>query len=150
MALRSWICAHCKLQKNIAGSKSCIRCGIRRATKRTSLKTRCDRLAARLVKDRAGWKCERCGKQNPPKLDWAHIFPRRHHNARWDLDNALALCRPCHTYTGNHPATFTSWLMDWKGRDWLEALERKANCDWNKSYADVLASLEEAGRQKAA
>lgn len=135
---RRWVCSHCP-QKNDPGEKKCSSCGIRRATKRTSLKARCDAMAREIVKARAGGKCERCGAVAP--LDWAHIFVRAKHNARWLPENALAMCRPCHTYTGDHPATFMAWLADWKGRDWLEALERKSNERWNRSYPDVLASL---------
>ena len=135
---RRWVCAHCRV-KNPSGQGKCSACGIRRATKRTSLKARCDRLAAQIVKARAGGKCERCGAVAP--LDWAHIFPRRHHSVRWNPDNALAMCRPCHTYTGTHPAAFLTWLLDWRGREWVEEMERRANTQWNKDYAEVLAEL---------
>lgn len=135
---RRWVCAHC-LHRNEPTAKKCAGCGIRRATKRTSLKRRCDLLAAAIVKARARGKCERCGKAAP--LDWAHIFVRAKHSSRWDPDNALALCRPCHDFTGDHPATFMAWLADWKGTDWLIALERKSNEVWNRSYPEVLASL---------
>lgn len=144
---RRWLCSHCRF-KNEANVKACMSCGIRRATKRTSLKSRCDRMCAVIVKARAGGRCERCGKT--AALDWAHIFVRAKHNSRWDPENALALCRPCHIYTGDHPATFMAWLADWKGRDWLEALERKSNQQWNRSYPEVLAYLKGYGLQDAA
>ena len=72
------------------------------------------------------------------------------HSVRWDPENALGLCRPCHVHFTNRPSEFTTWLMDWRGRDWLLALEQKANEPWNKRYDEVLAMLKSYGQKEAA
>ena len=49
---------------------------------------------ARAVKDRAGWRCERCGA--PGKLEAHHKQPLHRGGAPYALDNGECLCRGCH------------------------------------------------------
>ena len=141
---RKWTCAHCPT-KNLTGEKKCSSCGIRRSTKRASLKARCDKMARELVKLRSGGRCERCGRE--AALDWAHIHRRAKHSVRWDPANALAMCRPCHTYTGDHPLEFSLWLVQKFGAEAMHDLERRANEAWDRSYLSVIASLDEQERR---
>lgn len=132
---RKWACAHC-FNKNLPGTKKCGRCGIGWATKRTSLKARCDAMARELCRLLANGRCARCGKQG---TDWAHRMPRRHHSVRWSMDNCDFLCRTCHDYFGRYGWEFMVWLRN-RGLD-VAALERRANEPWDKDYARVLADL---------
>lgn len=123
----------------------CAKCHIRRATKRTTLKARCDALARALCKRLAGGMC--AVEDMPlspvphPGSDWAHRWPRRHHSLRWSMDNCDFLCRLHHLYFTTHPAAFMSWLID-KGVD-VYTLERAANSTWDKDYTRVLKYLTE-------
>lgn len=138
---RTWRCSVCSTR--LAGTiKTCTECRTRRGTKRTSLKARADRMAAAIVKARAGGRCEACGVVAP--LDWAHGWARRHHSLRWNTDAAFGLCRPCHQHYTTHPIAWTEWLYHRLGRDRAEEFERLANSQWNRSYDDVLKALKEA------
>ncbi len=54
-----------------------------------------DPLWARQVKERAGWKCERCG--DTERLQAHHEIPIKiDYTLIRDLDNGICLCRKCH------------------------------------------------------
>lgn len=146
---REWTCKHCGLSVGGGYKKftKCPDCGIRRATKRTSLKARCDALARALCRKLADGKCARCGG---PGSDWAHRMPRRHHNTRWDMNNCDFLCRKCHRFFTDSPMSFTFWLVERMGGiDALTDLERRANEPWDRDYNRVLASLTEKRKEEA-
>ena len=46
------------------------------------------------VRQRAAWRCERCGRAGRLEVD--HKTPLRDGGALYDLDNLQALCRGCH------------------------------------------------------
>jgi len=138
---RTWRCTVC--QNRMAGTiKTCPECRTRRGTKRTSLKARADRMAAAIVKARANGKCEACGIEGRP-LDWAHGWPRRHHNLRWNTEAAFALCRPCHQHFTTHPLDWAMWLIQRLGPS-AQVFERRANEQWDRDYDRVLRELKEA------
>lgn len=136
---RTWKCAHCQARST---GTVCASCKIRRKTKRTTLKARCDALARALCKRLAGGKCARCGGVG---TDWAHRFPRRHHALRWSMSNCDLLCRPCHQFFSDHPATFHEWLAVRIGTTPMLELEAQANAPWDKSYEKVLKYLTSFG-----
>jgi len=41
-----------------------------------------------------------------------HLISRRYRNVRWDEENAVAGCYPCHLYGTTHPAEWTVWCMN--------------------------------------
>lgn len=124
-------------------SSVCPNCKTRKATKRTSIKARCDRMAAAIVKLRAGGKCEGCGIEGQP-LDWAHGWARRHHSLRWETRAAFALCRPCHANYTTRPLQWAAYLEVKLGPDLAGEFERKANEPWDRDYGRVIAELTEA------
>lgn len=136
VAKRHWRCPHC--QERTTGSSHC---GVRKGTKRTSLRARCDTLARTLCRLMAGGLCARCGG---PGSDWAHRMPRRFLSVRWDADNCDFLCRKCHDWFGRNPFAFKDWLVVRMGSNELSALEERANQVWDKSYGRVLAQLSAA------
>ena len=90
-----------------------------------------DQAWALLVKLKAGNKCEipRCGKT---KLDSHHIFTRRNKSTRWEVMNGVCLCAWHHTLNSKFsahatPVTFTEWLYETKGEDYMQLLRIKAN-----------------------
>ena len=53
----------------------------------------------------------RCGRWN--MLQCAHIYSRSHMATRWDPDNALTLCLPCHLYWCHRsPVEFSEWIRE--------------------------------------
>lgn len=134
---RSWACQHCR-RKNDPADKRCAGCGIGRATKRTSLKARCDAMARELCRLLAGGRCARCGGAGS---DWAHRFPRRHHSLRWSMENCDFLCRDCHQFFTDYPMSFMAWLQDCIGGPAILDLERRANELWDKDYLRVIVDL---------
>lgn len=85
---------------------------------------------AKLVKIRAGNKCEYCGKTS--YLNSHHIFSRSKKSVRWDAMNGICLCVGCHTFSSKFsahktPLEFTYWLERKKGKPWIELLTIKAN-----------------------
>lgn len=133
---RKWTCGLCHTKTT---GKSCLECKTRKTTTRTGLKAKCDRLARELCRRLADGKCARCGG---PGSDWAHRMVRRFHAVRWDMQNCDYLCRPCHQWFGDHPASFVAWLST---RVDVEDLERRANSVWNKDYLQVIRYLETYG-----
>lgn len=84
---------------------------------------------ARKVKERAGNKCEYCGKTE--NLNSHHIFSRSNQSTRYDLLNGCCLCSGCHTLSSKFsahktPAEFIEWLKEYRGLEAYELLRQKA------------------------
>lgn len=68
--------------------------------------------------------CQCCGETDQDKLDPAHIMSRKYKNLRWDLQNLVSLCRPCHTDFTVNPLKWKEWWTK-KYPDRVEYLEKK-------------------------
>ena len=84
-----------------------------------------------LVKLRAGNACEYC-KSKSKQLHSHHIFTRSKKSVRWDVLNGIALCAGHHVLSSSFsahktPSDFTFWLIDYRGKDYLDRLTIKAN-----------------------
>jgi 5-methylcytosine-specific restriction endonuclease McrA len=116
---------------------------VKTATRKTKRVSRCqyaDRLFAKAIKKRDG-HCQNCGFVGP--LDCCHFFGRRHFSIRWNPDNAMALCRPCHfAFDGNE---YTKWktILNRLGEERLRELEAERNVLWDKDYEAVFTRLKE-------
>ena len=138
--------------------KTCPNCRIRRATKRLSVQVTLDKLAGFLVKQRAGFKCQRCHKpgetnsQGQPiiGLEWAHIKVRRFKGAKWHLDNAMSLCHDCHAYFGTREAEWMRFVDSKFGAGHYERMEQLANRTWDKDLGKILAELRAYEKRRAA
>jgi len=98
-------------------------------TTRRKLRDQLDKLWAEIVKQRAGHKCEYCGKTT--YLNTHHIFSRSNLSVRWDLDNGSCLCSGHHTLNTwsahKSPIEFIEWIMDKRGYLWYTDLRKQAN-----------------------
>jgi hypothetical protein len=83
-----------------------------------------DTLFSDLVRELAGWKCARCGRQHIPyenTMDCSHYYGRGKQSVRFDLENADALCRyPCHQGSDSTDASKFGWeyqkgIKGWHG-----------------------------------
>jgi 5-methylcytosine-specific restriction endonuclease McrA len=55
-------------------------------------------------------KCQKCGSQSA-SLSSHHAFGRRHMATRWDVNNGVGLCYPCHIrWAHGDPSGFTEWF----------------------------------------
>ena len=55
------------------------------------------------AKDRAGWRCEGCGKAG--RLEVHHVRPLHKGGAAYETDNLKVLCRGCHVEAHKRPLT---------------------------------------------
>lgn len=82
------------------------------------------------VKERAGFKCEYCGKQNA--LNSHHVYSRSKKSTRWDVDNGVCLCVGHHVFSSSFsahktPLEFIEWIKSVRGEVWFHVLRLKAN-----------------------
>lgn len=83
-----------------------------------------DKLFSTFIRQRANWKCERCGRQHEMTsqgLHCAHVFTRSREATRHDPENAYALCYGCHSWGHRNPLQFHEWV---KGKMGDEAYMR--------------------------
>lgn len=85
---------------------------------------------SKLVKLRAGNKCEYCGTKTK-QLHSHHLFTRSRRSTRWDVQNGICLCAGHHVL-GNFsahksPLEFTEWLYTYKGKDFIDKIRLKSN-----------------------
>lgn len=83
-----------------------------------------DKMWALIVKNKAGNKCEYCGKTDG--LNSHHIFSRSNRSTRWYVPNGVSLCVSHHVF-GNFsahkaPIEFVEWLKESRGEDWYKEL----------------------------
>jgi hypothetical protein len=88
-----------------------------------------DKLWAETIKERAGYKCEYCGRtQEQTILASHHIFSRRHLGTRWDVNNGVCLCTQHHIFLAHRDtATFMLWVQRKLGQALIDVLEMKAH-----------------------
>jgi hypothetical protein len=85
---------------------------------------------SKLVKLKAGMKCEYCGKTTP--LNSHHIFSRSNKSTRWHPINGVCLCVGHHTFSSTFsahktPLEFVDWLTRYKGSEFIDRLRIKAH-----------------------
>jgi len=89
-----------------------------------------DALFSNLVRERADYQCETCGKsyrESPGGFHCSHIFSRRHTRTRYEPDNAMSQCYGCHQKWGSNPVEFYWKLEEILGVGHLEILQEKKN-----------------------
>ena len=68
---------------------------------------------------RAGKKCEKCGSDKYVQVH--HIIPRTNYRLRWDLENAVCLCRKHHLYWAHKDAReFSMWIDGLRDTNYLD------------------------------
>lgn len=86
----------------------------------------CDTWCSKVVRQKANYTCEYCGKQDS-RMECCHIHGRRARSVRWSLDNLLCLCSHHHRYFTENPTEFTAWLDEYLGKGHMEMLLEKKN-----------------------
>ena len=84
----------------------------------------CDNLWSSKIKERAGGKCEVCGKDKYVQAH--HVIPRTCYALRHDLENGVALCRKHHLYWAHKDALdFTEWVRTIRNVPYLNAARHR-------------------------
>ncbi len=95
--------------------------------KRTPL----DAVFSDLVRERADWTCESCGKHFPERkgagLHCSHYWGRRGLSTRHLGLNCFAHCFGCHQKLGANPELFRSWVFGQLGETLYDQLTLRAN-----------------------
>jgi len=83
---------------------------------------------AKAVKDRDGWKCQKCGRETAP-LHAHHAYGKRAHpSVRYDIDNGVTLCPGHHLFWAHKEVLeFSDWFRERLGKKRYDALRRRAN-----------------------
>jgi hypothetical protein len=110
---------------------------------KTTLIRKLDKVCSQIV--RARGYCERCHADDFSKLQAAHVYSRKFHNVRWDIEtNILCLCAKCHFEFHAKPLVFAEWLQGYLGDYKYTLLNQRARAiKQYKLYEleDLLASL---------
>lgn len=89
-----------------------------------------DALFSTLIRERAEWTCQRCGKYyevgNRQALHASHVVGRRNKAVRFDPDNAFALDYTCHRFFTENPMAHIEWVRDQLGNERYEALRLRS------------------------
>ena len=88
-----------------------------------------DKLWANKVKERDGM-CLYCETKN--NLNAHHIFSRSNFSTRWLLENGISLCSKHHILSSEFsahktPVEFVDWLIELKGREFVDYLRVQKN-----------------------
>ena len=92
---------------------------------------KCDTEYSRYVREKANWKCEKCGvKDIPPTkfIQCSHYIGRAEKATRYDEDNTDVLCDPCHKFfEGCKNGEYKTWKINKLGKEKHDCLLQKAN-----------------------
>lgn len=90
-----------------------------------------DAVFSDLVRERADWTCEVCGKYFPEGtragIHNSHLFGRGMKGTRWNADNCSAMCFSCHKRLGENPVAHTAWAVSRLGQGLVDILHEKAS-----------------------
>ena len=99
------------------------------------LKRELDRLWVEKAFEKYGRKCLICGKE---ATEVHHFIPKSLSlNLRWDLDNAVPICRKCHFNLHNRSDPYLNLIIVFiRGKDWLDRIikKRKKKVKFNLKY----------------
>lgn len=110
-----------------------------KVSKKTLIK-KLDTAWSRAVKERAGNKCEVCGKRE--SLNSHHYVSRSNRRLRWEVANGICVCAGCHLFKKDsfhkNPIFGHFWMEDkrWEDFQWL-------TCHQNEIAKWTLADMEE-------
>ena len=145
-------CPSCELKNLTSGDAKAVKSGLKKKevkrkkkTSKKKLEDELDEAWSKLVKLKAGKKCEVCGKTK--YLNSHHIYSRGKHSVRWNTENGICLCVGHHVgfkfSAHKTPTEFTYWLEDYKGKKFMEELKLLANQTANFHEFEMKIILDE-------
>jgi hypothetical protein len=100
----------------------------KRANTKKKLNKKLDDAWSKLIKLKAGNKCEYCGKTK--SLNSHHIYSRAKMSVRWDTRNGICLCVGHHigvNFSAHKTSfEFSDWLLKYKGMEFMTELRLQA------------------------
>jgi len=109
-----------------------------------------DVVFSKIVRIRAKWKCERCGKdcsQNKGMLHCSHYYGRSREATRYELDNCVAFCFHCHQELGHGDATgheeYKKFMINRIGPERFDSLFIQSESYKKKDDKETLIALNE-------
>lgn len=101
-----------------------------------------DKVFSNYIREKAGWKCEKCGKlcrvngELIAPMDASHYYGRRKESVRFDEENVHALCKGCHMRMGGYKKAedgeYDIWMKELLGQKGYDLLMLRANTTGNK------------------
>ncbi len=98
---------------------------------------RSDILFSLYVREKAGWRCRKCGKLCKIQDEWigkleaSHYFSRKHEITRYDERNVYSLCFTCHKRMGGYQVSengeYDLWVKELLGNREYKLLKLRAN-----------------------
>lgn len=110
-----------------------------------------DRHFSFLVRERDGWKCQRCGKQykrGAQGLHCSHYFGRRKWGVRFSYINTNSSCYGCHSYWHTDHESYRAFKIRELGLQGFRLLELAANRIEKRDPIMVRFWLREEFRQR--
>lgn len=103
------------------------------------------------IREKAGWKCQKCGKVCKlnglilGQLDASHYYGRGKESTRFEPDNVHALCNPCHRRMGGYQkdeqGEYDLWMKEILGEKRYKTLKLQANTYQKKDDKLILIWL---------
>ena len=114
--------------------------------------TSADQWFSRCVRERAEWKCERCGTQYDSSagqgLDCSHYYSRADQSIRHYPLNAMAHCRGCHQWLSGRPEEFRKLWHSVYGDSLDELLINRANLTRGRAIKRSLKAVAKHYREQ--
>ncbi len=110
-----------------------------------------DVLFSKLVRERAGQRCEACGSTE--SLQCSHHVSRKYRLLRWHPLNAACHCARCHGLFTDFPVDHGEWIAGHLGAAnlaTLRAMKRPVGRLKKHDLADILANLKASWQQMQA
>lgn len=115
-------------------------------------RTKIDAVFSDLIRERADWTCQNCGKHFPERkgagLHCSHYFGRRGVSTRHHGDNCYALCYACHLRLGSNPHEHYAFVYGQLGEPRYDSLVLRAHApmkrtkaEWDELYEHLKAQL---------
>lgn len=102
-----------------------------------------DALTSQIVRLRDG-QCVLC--HSTERLQCGHLFGRRSHGARWDIErdgNCHTQCAGCNQRHNYDPWRYFNWYLDWHGRQAFDALYHRWEAGHKYSRLELITLVDE-------
>lgn len=117
-----------------------------------------DKLFSNHIREKAGWKCQKCGKICKvngvwvAKLEASHYFVRSHWSTRFDEENVYSLCFNCHKRMGEYKTSedgeYDLWVKELLGEQGYKKLKLRANSYAKRDPQIALIYVKQLIKQK--
>lgn len=109
----------------------------KKKTARQKLIENLDELFSKIIRTRANYTCERCGRKDGV-MQCCHVYSRKVLGLRWDLQNAFCGCGGCHIFFWHSsPIEAFIWFENRYGKERLDYLNKQKQVCKKYSMQDL-------------